>query len=105
MKRKFEIGGRRVGRGEPCYVIAEAGVNHNCDVQLGYALVEAAGRSGADAVKFQSYTAGKISTRVAPRYWNEPKDPQGTQWDTFDKLDKLPARDFKALFGHARQVG
>jgi sialic acid synthase SpsE len=105
MRSRFSIGGRAVGRGEPCYVIAEAGVNHNCDVQLGYKLIETAGASGADAIKFQSYTASKISTRVAPRYWYEPADPQGTQWDTFDKLDKLSPRDFKALLGHARQVG
>ena len=105
MKSTFEIAGRRVGKGQPCYVIAEAGVNHNCDVQLGYKLVETAGASGADAIKFQSYTAGKIATRVAPRYWFEPADPTGTQWDSFDKLDKLSDRDFKSLLGHARQVG
>lgn len=105
MKREFEIAGRRVGQGQPCYVIAEAGVNHNCDVQLGYRLIETAGAAGADAIKFQSYTASKISTRVAPRYWVEPKDPSGTQWDTFDKLDKLSDRDFEALLAHAREVG
>jgi sialic acid synthase SpsE len=105
MKSTFEIAGRRVGKGEPCYVIAEAGVNHNCDVQLGYKLIETAGAAGADAIKFQSYTAGKIATRVAPRYWVEPADPAGTQWDTFDKLDKLSERDFKSLLGHALQVG
>jgi N,N'-diacetyllegionaminate synthase len=105
MKTEFSIAGRTVGKGHPCYVIAEAGVNHNCDVQLGYKLIETAGASGADAIKFQSYTAGKISTRVAPRYWHEPKDPNGTQWDTFDKLDKLSERDFKSLLGHARHVG
>ncbi|HET7292536.1 MAG TPA: N-acetylneuraminate synthase family protein [Vicinamibacteria bacterium] len=105
MKAAFEIAGRRVGHGQPCYVIAEAGVNHNCDVQLGYKLVETAAAAGADAIKFQSYTASKIATRVAPRYWFEPQDPQGTQWDTFAKLDKLSDRDFKALLGHARQVG
>ncbi|HEY7412279.1 MAG TPA: N-acetylneuraminate synthase family protein [Vicinamibacteria bacterium] len=105
MKSRFEIAGRAVGRGEPCYVIAEAGVNHNCDVQLGYKLVETAAAAGADAIKFQSYTAGKIATRTAPRYWVEPQDPQGTQWDTFDKLDKLSERDFKSLLGHARHVG
>jgi sialic acid synthase SpsE len=105
MKSTFEIAGRTVGIGQPAYVIAEAGVNHNCDVQLGYKLIETAGAAGADAIKFQSYTAGKISTRVAPRYWVEPKDPNGTQWDTFDKLDKLSDRDFKSLLGHARHVG
>jgi len=105
LKSEFSIAGRTVGIGHPCYVIAEAGVNHNCDVQIGYKLIETAGAAGADAIKFQSYTASKISTRVAPRYWHEPQDPQGTQWDTFDKLDKLKDRDFKALLGHARQVG
>ena len=105
MKETFAIAGRKVGRGQPCYVIAEAGVNHNCDVQLGYKLIETAGAAGADAIKFQSYTASKIATRVAPRYWVEPADPQGTQWDTFDKLDKLSDRDFKSLLGHARHVG
>jgi N,N'-diacetyllegionaminate synthase len=105
MKSTFEIAGRAVGRGQPCYVIAEAGVNHNCDVRLGRALIETALGSGADAIKFQSYTAGRIATRVAPRYWFEPQDPNGTQWDTFDKLDKLTDAEFRALMAHARQVG
>ena len=105
MKSSFAIAGRTVGIGHPCYVIAEAGVNHNCDVQLGYKLIETAAAANADAIKFQSYTASKISTRVAPRYWVEAADPQGTQWDTFDKLDKLSDRDFKSLLGHARHVG
>jgi sialic acid synthase SpsE len=105
VKSSFLIDRRTVGKGAPCYVIAEAGVNHNCDVQIGYKLVETAGAAGADAIKFQSYTASKISTRVAPRYWTEPADPHGTQWDTFDKLDKLSDRDFKSLLGHARHVG
>jgi N,N'-diacetyllegionaminate synthase len=105
VKSSFLIDGKTVGKGAPCYVIAEAGVNHNCDVQLGYKLVETAGAAGADAIKFQSYTASKITTRVAPRYWFEPADPKGTQWDSYDKLDKLSLRDFKSLLGHARQVG
>jgi sialic acid synthase SpsE len=105
VKSVFEIDGRRVGRGEPCYVIAEAGVNHNCDVALGRRLVDTAKASGADAIKFQSYKASRISTRVAPRYWTEPADPHGTQWDTFDKLDKLSDEDFRALLAHAKTAG
>jgi len=105
MQSQFEIAGRRVGIGAPCYVIAEAGVNHNCDVALGLRLVETAKASGADAIKFQSYSASKIATRVAPRYWHEPADPQGTQWDTFDKLDKLSPADFERLLAHARELG
>ncbi len=105
MKSVFPIAGRRVGRGEACYVIAEAGVNHNCDLALGRRLVETAAAAGADAIKFQNYTAAKLSTRVAPRYWFEPEDPTGTQWDTFDKLDKLSDQDFRALLAHAKSVG
>jgi sialic acid synthase SpsE len=105
MKSQFEIAGRSVGIGQPCYVIAEAGVNHNCDVALGLRLVAGAKTAGADAIKFQNYTASKIVTRVAPRYWFEPQDPQGTQWDTFAKLDKLSDDDFKHLLRHASELG
>jgi N,N'-diacetyllegionaminate synthase len=105
MKSHFAIDGRPVGQGQPCYVIAEAGVNHNCDLGLGLRLVTTARASGADAIKFQSYTASRISTRVAPRYWFEPQDPKGTQWDSFDKLDKLSEADFRALIAHARAQG
>lgn len=105
MKSAFPIAGRMVGRGQPCFVVAEAGVNHNCDVRLGRRLIETAAGAGASAIKFQSYKAGKISTRVAPRYWFEPADPHGTQWDTFDRLDKLSDEDFRSLLHHARSVG
>jgi sialic acid synthase SpsE len=105
VKSTFEIAGRRVGKGELCYVIAEAGVNHNCDLALGKRLVETAKSAGADAIKFQSYTASKIATRKAPRYWFEADDPKGSQWDTFDRLDKLSDADFKALLAHAKPVG
>jgi len=105
VKASFAIDGRAVGIGQPCYVIAEAGVNHNCDVELGRRLIDTAQAAGADAIKFQSYTAGRIATRVAPRYWVEAQDPQGTQWDTFDRLDKLSAADFASLLAHARKIG
>jgi N,N'-diacetyllegionaminate synthase len=105
MRSAFTIDRRSVGKGQPCYVIAEAGVNHNCDPALGKRLIETARSAGADAIKFQSYEAGKIATRVAPRYWVEPDDPRGTQWDTFNRLDKLPADGFRALLTHARAVG
>ena len=105
MKSTFTIAGRRVGISEPAYLIAEAGVNHDCLLDRGKALVDTAKEAGFDAIKFQSYTASKIATRVAPRYWVEPQDPHGTQWDTFAKLDKLSDADFKTLIDHARRSG
>ena len=46
---------REVGDGRPCFVIAEAGINHNGDVTLAAELVDAAAEAGADAIKFQTH--------------------------------------------------
>lgn len=50
------IGERRVGHGEPVYVIAEIGINHNGDVEIAKQLIDVAADAGCDAVKFQKRT-------------------------------------------------
>lgn len=61
------VGGRRVGPGEPCYVIAEAGANHNRDLDVARRLIDAAADARADAVKFQTYSGRTMySTKTPP---------------------------------------
>ena len=56
MERVVHINGRRVGDGEPVYVTAEIGINHNGDLDLAHRLIDSAVRAGCDAVKFQKRT-------------------------------------------------
>lgn len=53
----FHIGERPVGPDEPTYVIAEAGSNHNGDIDIAKELIDVAADAGADAVKFQTFRA------------------------------------------------
>jgi len=57
---KLKFPGRLIGPGEPPYIIAEIGSNHNGDVQLAKRLVDAAKSCGADAVKFQSWSKSSL---------------------------------------------
>lgn len=52
-ENKIRIGNTPVGIGEPCYIIAEIGINHNGKVPLAKKLIDAAVEAGANAVKFQ----------------------------------------------------
>ncbi|MFY9558890.1 MAG: pseudaminic acid synthase [Terriglobales bacterium] len=61
MTRHIEIGGRRIGAGEPAYCIAELSANHNQDFETAVRIVQAAKDAGADAVKLQTYTPDTIT--------------------------------------------
>ena len=64
---EFQIGGRTIGDGHSCFVIAEAGVNHNGDLGLARRLIDAAADAGADAIKFQTFKADRLVTATAPK--------------------------------------
>ena len=60
MGRPVSIGSRLVGEGQPCFVIAEIGINHNGDLALAKQLMNASKEAGADAVKFQKTHAREM---------------------------------------------
>jgi len=57
-----------VGTGQPCYVIAEIGSNHNQDFGLACEMILAAAEAGADAVKFQTFKASEHYSRRTPKF-------------------------------------
>jgi len=57
------VGDRQIGGGADCFIIAEAGINHNGDVDLAHGLVDAAAEAGADAVKFQTFDPEHVVSR------------------------------------------
>src|SRR5690349_1744023 len=98
----FEIGGRRVSGDDPCFVIAEIGVNHNGDVELAHQLIDAAADAGADAVKFQTFrTSDLVVPGAAKARYQEAQTGIGSQADMLARLE-LTLADFAALRDHCR---
>ena len=58
---EFAIAGRKVGPAYPPYVISELSANHNGSLDAALRLIDAATKTGADAVKIQTYTADTIT--------------------------------------------
>jgi len=99
----LNIGGIGIGPGHPCYIIAEAGVNHNGSLASAFALVDVAARSGANAVKFQTFRADQLATPAAPKaaYQLERTDPGESQWEMLRRLELTPAAH-QELIAHCR---
>jgi sialic acid synthase SpsE len=105
---KFLIGGRPVGPSHPCYVIAEAGANHNRDLPTALRLIEVAAEAGADAVKFQTYTAEGLYSRHTPdiKYLKEKGlvSDQESVWDLIKRVE-IPWEWHAELAAHADAHG
>ena len=89
----------RVGAGplrQP-YVIAEAGVNHEGDLNIARQLIQEAADAGADAIKFQTYRADTIAVKNSPAYWDLNSEPTTSQYALFSKYDKFWKKEFEQL--------
>lgn len=105
-EKKFNIGKVEFTEGASV-VIAEAGVNHLGDLGHARLLIEAAKRAGAKIIKFQTYKANRLTTKNAPRFWDWQGeiDHQGTQYDSYSKLDSFGASETAELKRICEEVG
>lgn len=90
---------------DPCFVIAEAGVNHNGDIALAKDLIRAAREAGADAVKFQTWITEDIVTResVSAEY-QQTNTEEESQFQLLKELE-LPHEAFRELKAFAEEEG
>lgn len=97
---QIKIGNFLIGDEHPCFTIAEAGANHDGIVGKALKLIDEAKDSKVDSIKFQTYKAEKLTTKSAPKYWDDGKINE-TQFDVFKKLDTLSKDNWKEIFEYA----
>ncbi len=101
------IAGRAVGPGEPPWVIAEIGANHNGDMNLARRLVDAAREAGVDAVKFQSWSKDSLISR--PEYARNTRyaklDPSALTLEEAVEKYQLTPDQHREIAAYCRQRG
>ncbi len=98
------IGGKPVGDGQPVFVIAEIGINHNGDLNIARKLIDGAVLAGCDAVKFQKRTPEKCVPRDQ---WNIERD---TPWGRMKYIDyrhkvEFDVREYAEIDRHCKERG
>ena len=107
LNREFKIGSRFLGSGHPCFIIAEAGVNHDGDFEKAKKLVDLAVSARADAVKFQTFSGDKLASKDALLATYHKKGAISEKETLKDLLKRLELSfdQQRELFTYARQQG
>lgn len=102
MVKEISISGKKIGPGQPCFVIAEGGVNHNSRLDLALRLIDAAADAGADAIKFQTWRAEQLVTQ-AGKMADYQKRNTGKTESQLDMLRRLELKEdwYPDLIAHA----
>lgn len=95
-----------MGGGEPCFIVGEAGSNHDRNLGQAKRLIEVAASAECDAVKFQTFKADLIVAKVKekPEYLDSLTAAGETMYEIFQKLE-LPGEWHAELRDHARSHG
>ncbi|WP_420433317.1 pseudaminic acid synthase [Hyphobacterium sp.] len=102
----FQIAGREIGDGHAPYIIAEVSGNHNKDLGKALAMIDVAAECGADAVKFQTYTADSLTLPSdKPDFQITSGTWAGWSLHRLYQEAATPYDWFPALFDHGRARG
>jgi N-acetylneuraminate synthase len=94
-KKTVRIGTELAGDDQPCYVIAEIGINHNGDMELAKRLIAVASAAGCSAVKFQKRTIDLVYT---PEELGKPREsPFGTTNGDLKRALEFSAQDYEEI--------
>src|SRR4051794_913491 len=96
------IGSRSVGDDEPCFVIAEIGINHNGDIDLAKRLISVAVAAGCDAVKFQKRTVDVVYT--ADELAKPRENPFGTTNGDLKRGLEFGHDEYRLIDRYCREV-
>jgi len=99
---EFHIGDRPVGPDEPTFVIAEAGSNHNGDLEVAKELIDVASDAGADAVKFQTFRAEDLYVEESGEV--EYLDDDRTIYEIIESME-MPYEWIPALYDYCHERG
>ena len=86
------------------YIIAEAGVNHENDINIAFKQIREAKEGGANAIKFQTYKAETIASKNSPSYWDTSKEPIKSQFELFKKYDSFSKKEFYKLKEYSDEI-
>lgn len=103
-KPVVQVGKKRVGDGEPVFVVAEIGINHNGSLDLAKKMIDGAAQAGCDAVKFQKRTPEKC---VPKDQWNIERD---TPWGRMTYIDyrhkvEFGEKEYAAIDAYCKERG
>ena len=102
---RINLGARTIGGGEPVFMIAEAGVNHNGSLDMALALVDGAKAAGADAVKFQLFKAEEQVSQAAPTAGYQQTQTGAESMLEMARSYDLPWEEHQKIKEHCEQVG
>ena len=104
--KKIKIENKVIGEGEATFIIAEAGVNHNGDIELAKRLVDIASECGIDAIKFQTFKAENVVAKNTPKadYQIKNTGTNESQYEMIKKLE-LSEDEFIELYKYTKKKG